>query len=315
MASPNPLEELRSLTQLPSIDLASLKRGQIVIAQGPMGDFRRGIFVESCYFIAAPMELIGNGLLHWNPVQHQTLDVRAYREFGLRASPEAFRDLRLDPNRTDDKWLITQTTRVAQGSDNGNELHLTHDEIAFLRQKSLSPSEFWREILLRRSVALASGGLTAVPPYGRDKSISPGSEFRGLLSLSPKVAQHFQTSTEAQPMKVNGKAASEVVGYWEAEKVHNHTTLELGIFAAHKSADSWQLADCVYYTSDTYFMALDLFQLWPVEGGTLIWQVSFVSAPFRAYLGGIDRYVAIKQMVNETRDTIKAFQADFQDRR
>jgi hypothetical protein len=315
VASANPLDELRSVSQIPSLDLAALKRGQIAVVQGQMGDFQRGIFVESCYFIAAPMELVGNGLLHWNPVQHNSADVRAYREFGLRASPETFRDLRLDPNRADDKWLITQTTRVAQGSDSGNELHLTTDEIAFLRQKPLSPSEFWQEILLRRSTALATGGLVAVAPYGREKSISPASEFRGLLSLAPRVAQHFRTSTEAHPLNVKGKVASEVVGYWEAEKVHNHTTLELGIIAVHKFPDSWQLIDCVYYTSDTYFMALDLFQLWPVEGGTLIWQVSFVSAPFRTYLGGVDRYIAIKQMVNETRDTIKAFQADLQRRR
>ena len=58
-------------------------------------------------------------------------------------------------------------------------------------------------------------------------------------------------------------------------------------------------------------MALDVFQLWPVDGGTLVWQVGFVSAPFRSYLGGVDRYIAGKQMTQETLDTIKAFRAEF----
>ena len=54
-------------------------------------------------------------------------------------------------------------------------------------------------------------------------------------------------------------------------------------------------------------MVTDLFQLWHVEGGTLVWQVGLVSAPFRTYLGGVDRYIAGKQMTGETIATIKTF--------
>ena len=59
-------------------------------------------------------------------------------------------------------------------------------------------------------------------------------------------------------------------------------------------------------------MALDLFQLWPVDGGTLVWQVGFVSAPFRTYLGGLDRFIAGKLMMQETLDTIIAFRSDIE---
>jgi hypothetical protein len=134
--------------------------------------------------------------------------------------------------------------------------------------------------------------------------------LRGLLSLAPKAAHHFQSLTRSHPILAGGKPASEAVGYWETTKVRDHSTPQLGVFAAQKTADSWELIDCVYYPTDTYFMAIDLFQLWPVEGGTLVWQVGFVSAPFRSYLGGIDRYVAGKQMMQETIDTIKAFRSD-----
>ena len=306
-----PLDKLRLLTQLPSLDLAKLKRGEIVTQRGPLGDFPRGIFLESCYFIHAPMEVVGNGLLHWDPKQHHDLEVRLYREYRLPGAAEVFKSLELSPGIPDDRWLLDHTARAAQTGAAG-DLHLTSEEVGLLRQKESKPAEGWQEILRRRSEALARGGLGAVPAYGSDKSISPGSEFRGLLSLAPKAARHFQPITAAPPLAAKGKPASEAVGYWEATKVRDHTTLQLGLFAARKSPESWQLVDCVYYPSDTYFMALDLFQLWPVEGGTLVWQVGFVSAPFRSYLGGVDRFVAGKQMTQETIGTIKAFRADFE---
>jgi len=308
-APADPLNELRSLSQLPSIDLAALKRGQIVVEKATAGDFPHGIHLESCYFIHAPMNIVGDKLLHWNPVPHKELEVRSYHEFSLPPATDAFQALRLNPSIPDDNWLLQQTAKIAQGAA-PNTLHLTNEEAGLLREKSRDPSAAWQEILRQRATALARGGLAAVGPYPAGSSISPASELRGLLSLAPKAARHFQSVTRSHPIFAGGKPASEAVGYWEATKVRDHTTLQLGVFAAQKSPESWQLIDCVYYPTDTYFMALDLFQLWPVDGGTLAWQVGFVSAPFRSYLGGIDRFVAGKQLTQETIDTIKAFRAD-----
>jgi hypothetical protein len=308
------LEELHSVAQLPAIDLAALKRGQVMVERRPNGDFSRGVFLESCYFLHAPMSVVGENLLHWNPIPHKELEIRRYGEFSLPPAATAFEAVKLDPATPDDNWLLDRTGEIARGSA-PTDLHLTNQEAEFLRKKSANPSAAWQQILRGRAEALARGGLAAVPSYGGDNSISPGSEFRGLLTLAPKTARHFQSITKAQPMNSNGTPASEAVGYWEMTKVRDHTTLQLGLFAAQKTANSWQLVNCVYYPSDTYFMALDLFQLWPVDGGTLVWQVGFVSAPFRTYLGGVDRYVAGKQMMQETIDTIKAFRADVEKQR
>jgi hypothetical protein len=307
-----PLDELRSLSQLRNVDLAKLKNGEIISVRGPVGDFPRGIHLECCYFIAAPMNVVGHALLHWDPLPHKDLKVRRYREYSLPPRPDAFRTMQLDPTVADDRWLLEETAKISQGSAVGG-LHLTTEEAALLRRKSMGPSEAWREILRRRSEALARGGLNAIAPYGTaDKSISPGSEFRGLLTLAPKAARHFRPITGAQPMVSAGEPASETVGFWEAFKARDHNILQLGLFAGRKESDSWQLIDCVYYPSDTYFMALDLFQLWPVDGGTLVWQVGFVSAPFRGYLGGIDRFIAGKLMMQATLGTIIAFRSDIE---
>ncbi len=301
-----PFERLRSSSILPPLDLAKLQRGEIVVERGPVGQFPRGVHLQSCYFIRAPLAVVGNALLHWDPVKRRDADVRLYREYGLPGSLSDFQNLRLETAFDGDTWLLQRSTQAGRGKAVG-DLHLTREETALLGQKS--PSEAWREILQGRSSALARGGVAAVAPYRSEGSVSPGTEFRGLLTLDPKAAEHFQPILKTRPLAAGGPAASETVAYWEATKVRDHLTLQLGFFAAQKNADSWQLIDCVYYPSDTYFMSLDLTQLWPVEGGTLVWQVGFVSAPFRTYLGGVDRFVAGKLMTEETIKTIKTFRA------
>ena len=116
----------------------------------------------------------------------------------------------------------------------------------------------WQEILHRRSDALAQGGLAAVAPYGADRSLSPASEFEGLLSLVPQAARHFLPIAGAWPLVAAGRPANETVAYWETPKIRDHHILQLGFFAGQKGPDSWQVVDCVYYPSDTYFMSLNL---------------------------------------------------------
>jgi hypothetical protein len=323
-AAGDPLEEIRSVAQLPALDLATLKSGQVVTSRGKDGDFARGISLQSCYFIAAPMAAVGEKLLHWNPAGHQQMNVRLYREYPLASPREAFQAVRLASTVANDRWLLDRTLAIADGAA-ARDLHLTPAETQIIHdgvpKKGVGSAQArearangaWGEILRRRSESLARGGIAAVAPYGNDNAISPGSEFRGLLSLDSKVAKYFRPLLSARPLTAGGASdVDESVGYWETSIVRGHSTLQLGVFAARKSAANWQLLDCVYYPSDTYFMALDLFQLWPLDKGTLLWQTGFVSAPFRSYLGGVDRFVAGKQMTQETLETIKAFREDIE---
>lgn len=303
-----PLDELRQVAQLsPPVDLAKLKIGQIFCTRGDLGSFSRGVSLQSCYFIRASMEVVGDALLHWDPPEHKDLEVRLYQEYSLPGTADIFRRVQLEAGLKEDQWLLRESETAAHGGHAGG-LHLTKSEISVLAANLNSLNAGWQEILRNRSEALARGGLAAVPPY--ESGISPASEFKGLLSLVPKAARHFQAVIGARPVVAAGKPASEVVAYWETTKLQDHTTLQLGVFAAAKSPDSWQLINCVYYPSDTYYMAIDLFQLWPVEGGTLVWQVGLASAPFRSYLGGVDRYFAGRLMTNDTLATIRAFRSD-----
>jgi hypothetical protein len=307
-----PLEQVQSLSYLPPLDLARLKQGEIVVERGSLGDFPRGVHLQSSYFVRAPLATVGNALLHWDPVKHQDPEVRLYREFALPGSVADFKTLHLQANSPNDKWLLDRTAEIRRDSST-RDLHLTNEEIALVHGKDGDTA--WQEILHGRAAAFAHGGLAAVPPYWSSEKISPLSEFRGLLSLAPKTAKHFEPIINSRPLTAEGNPASEAVPYWEAYVVHGHTTLQLGLFAAQKADNSWQLIDCVYYPSDTYFMSIDLYQLWPVENGTLVWQASFVSALFRSYLGGADRFVAGKLQAAEAVRTIKEFRAEIEKHR
>ena len=175
------------------------------------------------------------------------------------------------------------------------ELHLTNQEAELLRQKSANPSAAWQQILRGRAEALARGGLTAVAPYGGDNSISPASEFRGLLTLAPKAARHFQSVTKTRPLRPqrrSGQRGGRILGNDQGARSHHVTTRSFRGAERPPTPGSWSTVFTIRRTRISW--PLDLFQLWPVDGGTLVWQVGFASAPFRSYLGGVDRYVAGK---------------------
>ena len=228
------------------------------------------------------MDVVGEALLHWDPLPHKDLKVRRYREFSLPPGPDAFQSMQLDPAVADDRWLLDETAKIAAGLGAPAACTSRTEETALLRQKSTEPSEAWREILRRRSEALARGGLNAVAPYGAIIPSRPAQNFEDSSplrqrprSISGRSSARSRSSPPASP-----RARQSAFG--KHSRLRDHNTLQLGLFAGARKADSWQLIDCVYYPSDTYFMALDLFQLWPVDGGTLVWQVGFVSAPFRS---------------------------------
>ena len=162
-----------------------------------------------------------------------------------------------------------------------------------------------------RNDALASGGLAAVPSYSADGvEIAARSEFDSLLRQAPAIGAHFRTLVNGAPFKPGSNAAVEIVPYWQAARARGHTNLHAAFFVGRKGASSWQLADCTYYVSDTYFMSFTLYELFPQDNGTLVWQIDFASAPFRSFTGGLDRVFAGGEMVKEAAKTAKLFRGD-----
>jgi hypothetical protein len=317
-----PLDVLHATSKLPTVDLATLKQGEVVSNRGPLGTFSHGVYVESSYFIHAPTPMVGEKLLHWNPMKHGELEVQMLREFAWPAPPAVFDSLALSSSRAEDKWLIDRTWQIAP--KHPGELHLTANEPKQFRdavrslgnapaapQREGKASEFWRRILRARNDAVAAGGLAALPPYtANDEHVSQAMEFRNLMRIAPAIAARFAPLLSKAPFTGATNPPDELVPYWEAALVRGHTSLHGGFLSARKSAASWQIADCTYFASDTYFFSVNLYELWPVENGTLVWQIDFVSAPFRGFIGNVDRIFAGKAMIKDDVQTAKLFRAD-----
>ena len=313
----SPIDQIRSASRLPALDLEKLKHGEVAGVRGPLGSFPRGVYVESCFFVRAPLPTVGETLLHWDTSKHPEFEISLLREYSWPAPVNTFDSLALSSNHPKDKWLIDHTCLTLTSGKPG-ELFITANETAdarlngaSLNQRDAKVIEFWKKILASRDKALAAGGLNALPHFSAayiDMSIR--AELDGLMKLAPKVAAHFQPLLGARPFAGDGNPADVIVPYWQENLVRGHTTVHNGFLCAQKRSTSWQLADCTYFTSDTYFMSITLYELFPVENGTVVWQIDFVSAPFRSYLGGADRFFAGKEMVKESAKAIQLFRRD-----
>jgi hypothetical protein len=322
LAGGNALEQIKPISKLPEIDIGRLKQGEIAGARGPLGTFVRGIYCESAFFVHAPVSVVGEKFLRWNPAKHPELDVAHYHEYRWPAPPNAWDSLVLTSAKKEQKWLTERTWQLLLATGAKTELHVTRADVASfqemtqqIRQQNSSDgdasvSAFWRKVLHARSDAVANGGLSALPIYS-DQSvrIDTHAEMENVLRLAPAIASHFRSLTNGPPFKPGSDSAVEVVPYWEVARARGHANLHAAFLVARKGASSWQLADCTYYVSDTYFMSISLYEFFPQDDGTLVWQIDFASAPFRAFTGGLDRLFAGSEMLKETGQIAKLFRA------
>lgn len=319
------LDQIRPASNLPEIDLRQIEQGDVAGNRGPLGNFNRGVYAESVYFIHASVATVGEKMLHWNSARHPELEIKTLREYRWPAPASAWDSLTLTSAQRDDRWLLERTAQLALTAGSPTDLHVTRAEIASFRDRThqagnrsateprdATVNAFWRKLLRDRNNALVSGGLAGLPAYSASGvRIDTRAEFNNLLKLAPAIAGRFRALTGGSPFVAEAASAGlEIVPYWEASLARGHTNLKAAFLVAHKGSPSWQIADCTYYTSDTYFMSVTLYELWPRDKGTIVWQTDFASAPFRSFTGGLDRVFAGNQMVKETEQTAKLFRAD-----
>ncbi len=318
------IEQIKPISKLPEIDLHKLEQGDIVSARGPLGNFSRGVYAETCFFVHAAVPAVGEKLLHWNSAKHRELEISRLQEYRWPAPRNAWDSLSLTSSRQGDRWLTDRTGQLLQTPGENTDLHVTQADVSSVQemtrqarnnsratQRDAVVNAFWRKLLRSRNDALASGGLAAVPGYSADGvQIETRAEFNQLLRQAPPIAAHFRKLTNGAPFTSGASTGLEIVPYWEAARARGHTNLHAAFFVGRKGVSSWQLTDCTYYVSDTYFMSFTLYELFPQDNGTLVWQIDFASAPFRSFTGGLDRVFASNEMVKEATQTAKLFRAD-----
>src|SRR4029078_6241850 len=106
-------------------------------------------------------------------------------------------------------------------------------------------------------------------------AIRASDEVNGLLRDQGKIRQQFSGLLGATGI---GRGAGSLPAdlYWELLDANDHGVVTLGAsYSRGGAGGTYQSADVLYYASGGYYVALTLYQLWPVtvEGkpSTLAW--------------------------------------------
>ena len=310
------VSELAAFSVFDKVDLADLAKSDVKTAHGPPMSETRYLSVQSCYVTpGSPAQQI-EGLRQWNPLKHRELKVFLHTDVRGMANPGDFAKLKNAPDNAAVRALAGATSKMS------SELQISRDEAKKFSSASaagggaLPPAvaEFWSNILSGRARSFAAGGAASQPPYDHSgDSIQPAQEFAGLLKQQDKIRRQF--SSFLGQTGIGRSAGSSPELYWELIDVDDQGVLTLGASYARKGSEGpSQAADVLYYASSGYYVALTLYQMWPVtvdgKASTLVWRGDMISSTALASLHGVERLASESAMMKDIARTVTLFRHD-----
>ena len=166
-----------------------------------------------------------------------------------------------------------------------------------------------------RTHSFSSGGTSAEPPYDHGgQTIRAGDELNGLLKQQEKIRHQFSSLLGATGIGRGGGSLNPEL-YWELLDVDDQGVVTLGASYNRAGAGgTYQAADVLYYASGGYYVALTLYQIWPVnvEGraSTLVWRGDMISAASLASLHGVERLASESAMMKDILKAVTLFRRD-----
>ena len=267
--------------------------------------FPRGLAVESCYLIRKPLPKAIALHQQWSPLKHPDLKVWLHGELPAKPMPDDFRRLASAPTNGPVKALIAATEKFDAAKPGVN---LSAEEAKVFGAGAGPWSGAWSGVLLARAQAFHAGGLARQPAYAwKGQSISAADELAHLLKEVPKVRAQF-SGLVAAVTGGSGKTAH----YWELFDVDGQAAFSLGATFEKTAAGGAQTADVQYYASGGYFVLATFYQMWPVEGGTLVWRGDFIASPELGELRGMERMGSGAAMLKQIKQFVTAFLKDSQ---
>ena len=174
---------------------------------------------------------------------------------------------------------------------------------------------FWADVLTARTKSFVSGGMAAEPPYDHaGPSIRASEEVNGLLREQEKIRRQFSGLLGATGIgRGSGSLRPEL--YWELLDVDDQGVVTLGAsYNRGGAGGTYQAADVLYYASGGYYVALTLYQLWPVtaEGkpSTLVWRGDMISSAALGSLHGVERLGSESVMMKNITKAVSLFRRD-----
>jgi hypothetical protein len=170
-------------------------------------------------------------------------------------------------------------------------------------------------VLVARAKSFISGGTSAEPPYDHSgETIRVSEELNGLLKQQGKIRRQFSGFLGETGIG-RGAGALTPELYWELLDVDDQGVLTLGAsYNRPGTGGTHQAADVLYYASGGYYVALTLYQMWPVtvdgKASTLVWRGDMISSASLASLHGVERLGSESAMMKDISKAITLFRHD-----
>jgi hypothetical protein len=307
-----------------NVDVDALAGGAVLQARGGLLSFPRGITSQSLYIIDALPADVQNKLIHWNPASHPELKVWLHKS-RLPAQPTAadFSALASLPDNSSVQFQIDATAKFDPDSPS---LQVSKEEAQLISTTAAQEKDpkalfvrAWSQILAGRITSFLGGRGASDNDVVNGGDVRPLSDVKSLLHSDIKVYGQYQRLLNQTPVKaLAGASAARITPadiYYECFDVEGSAALGAGAVYQGANGTSIQSADIEYYVNSGIFAEIELEQMWPItvngKTETLVWRDDMVSAPNIAYLHGTERLASGMIMLQETKDGIEAFRAEF----
>lgn len=315
IALADPASELASFSVFEKIDMAELAKNAKTVHGPPMPG--RFLSVQSCYVAPGVPAQHMEALRKWNPTKHPELKVFLYSDLPGSPSAANFAKLKNAPGNSAVRGLVEATQKLS------SELQISKEEAKKFSAGGAAGgggampapvATFWSDVLAGRANAFAKGGTSAQPPYDHTgQAIRPGDELNSLLKQQDKIRSHFSGFLGGTGIGRGAGSLSPEL-YWELLEVDDRGVLTLGASYSRSGGDSYQAADVLYYASGGYYVALTLYQMWPVtaegKASTLVWRGDMISSASLASLHGVERLASESAMIKDISKAITLFRRD-----
>jgi hypothetical protein len=312
------ISELASFSIFDKIDLAQLAKTDVKTAHGSPMSNPRFLAVQSCYVASgsSPAQQI-QALRQWDATKHRELKVFLHSDLPSNPSPANFEKLRNAPGNASVRSFVAATQKLAPGLQVSREEAKKFTTGAGGAGATIPGpvAAFWADILTARTKSFVSGGMSAQPPYDHaGPSIRAGDEVNGLLREQGKIRTQFSGLLGATGIG-RGAGSLKPELYWELLDADDQGVVTLGAsYNRGGAGGSYQAADVLYYASGGYYVALTLYQLWPVtvEGkpSTLVWRGDMISAASLGTLHGVERLGSESVMMKNITKAVTLFRRD-----
>jgi hypothetical protein len=310
------VSELASFSIFDKVDLGQLAKSDVKTAHGPPMRNPRFLAVQSCYVAPGSPAQQMEALRRWDATRHRELKVFLHTDLSSNPTPANFDKLKNAPDNASVRAFVASTQKLS------SDLQISKDEAKKLSAGTggggaipASVAAFWADLLAARTKNFVSGGMAAEPPYDHaGPSIRASDEANGLLREQEKIRRQFSGF-------LGGTAVGRGAGslrpelYWELLDADDQGVVTLGAsYNRGGAGGTYQAADVLYYASGGYYVALTLYQLWPVtaEGkpSTLVWRGDMISSASLGSLHGVERLGSESVMMKNITKAVTLFRRD-----